>query len=188
MQRGPTTLVVEDHPHMRGILRPLLRHALRTDLILDARDGMQALELMKNHSIDLMLVDLVLPTLSGGELIQLVRRSADSRNPTVPILVLSAHSTEAMARMARDAGANAFLAKPITADRLFRSLRWVLMDERPFIRSGNFCGPDRRRPPKPDDRPYQGPRRRASDKQPAPEMPAKPAAEENDYTFYEKTR
>ena len=47
-------------------------------------------------------------------------------------------------KQARDAGVTAFLAKPISAAALYRRLCTVIDDQRPFVRVGDFIGPDRR--------------------------------------------
>lgn len=153
------TLIVEDHPHMRALLRPVVRAIVGGDVI-EARDGTEALELMRAHVFHLVLVDLKLPLLDGLELIRLIRTADDSPYPTVPILVVSAYGTRAMAAAARDAGANAFVTKPVSAQRLHGHIDKVLRDDRPFVRAPNYFGPDRRRPPGRGATPYHLKRRR----------------------------
>lgn len=144
MRPDVKTLIVEDHPHMRALLRPLLR-ALLGGEVAEAADGREAMKLLETQAFDLILVDINLPLLGGIELIRRVRSSEASPNRTAPILVISAMATKAMAGAARDAGANGFIAKPISPLSLQRHVTAVLRDTRPFVRSGAYFGPDRRR-------------------------------------------
>lgn len=152
---------------MRAIIRPLVRATLRNSTVLEARDAVQALELLRGPIVDLMLVDLNLPQLSGFELISLVRKAPDSQNPMVPILVVSSSATVGTVRDVRNCGANGFLAKPFTAAAMSNAILKVIADDRPFVRTASYFGPDRRRKL---DLSYQGPQRRKADQaaDPAP--------------------
>ena len=90
----------------------------------------------------------------------MLRWDDDSPNPYVPILMLTAHTEASRVAAARDAGVTGFVKKPISARLLFERIASALTDARMFVRSGDFCGPDRRRG---QDSDYAGPFRRASD-------------------------
>ena len=75
--------------------------------------------------------------------------------------MITGHSTERRVHEARDAGVNEFMAKPLTARGVLERLALVIDHPRPFIRSDDYFGPDRRR--RTDPR-YDGPWRRAGDK------------------------
>lgn len=152
-------LLVEDNQHMRILLIEMLR-AIGVRHIHEASDGAEALATMRSTYIDVVLTDLTMSGLDGVEFVHLLRRSPDSPNPFCPIVMITGHSTERRVREARDAGVNEFLAKPITARGLVHRLTLLIENPRPFIRAGDYFGPDRRRR---DDPRYQGPRRRAED-------------------------
>ena len=59
--------------------------------------------------------------------------------------MLTGHSEPARVREARDAGVNDFLVKPVSADSIYRRIVSLVDDNRPFIRTRTFHGPDRRR-------------------------------------------
>ncbi len=86
-----------------------------------------------------------------------LRRSLDSPNRMIPILLLTARNDPHDIRAARDAGVSEYLIKPFSAKTLLERVHAVVEDPRSFILSKNFVGPDRRRisslslPPDPDN-------------------------------------
>ena len=76
--------------------------------------------------------------------------------------MVTGHSTFARVNEARDAGVSEFLTKPLTARVVVERLHQAIEHPRPFVRSGDYFGPDRRRRVDPA---YDGPRRRESDRQ-----------------------
>jgi len=83
--------------------------------------------------------------LDGFDLSRLIRTSEDSRNPYVPIITISGHTEAHRIEEARDAGVNEFLAKPISATALYSRIHAVITQNREFIKTRMFFGPDRRR-------------------------------------------
>jgi DNA-binding response OmpR family regulator len=79
----------------------------------------------------------------------------------VPIIMLTGHSEKKRVIAARDAGVTEFLAKPISAKGLYGRILNVVANPRPFIRTKNYFGPDRRRNANPN---YSGPERRKGGK------------------------
>ena len=155
-------LLVDDNPHMRILLIEILR-AIGVRQVYEAVDGAEAMTLLRRVAIDVVFTDLSMSGLDGIDFVNLVRRSPDSPNPFVPIVMITGHSTERRVHEARDAGVNEFLAKPVTARGVIHRLTLLIESPRPFVRSESYFGPDRRRR---DDPRYQGERRRADDKPP----------------------
>jgi DNA-binding response OmpR family regulator len=91
----------------------------------------------------------------------MVRNAPDSRNPYLPIIMMTGHSERYRVMEARDAGVTEFVAKPLTAKSVLERIQAVIYRPRPFVRTADYFGPDRRRK---DDPNYDGPRRRAADK------------------------
>ena len=150
-------LVAEDNPLMRSIITSVLR-VLGAHSIKEASDGGAALQIMKVSVPDIILVDWEMQPIDGLEFVKLVRRSEDSPNPFVPIIMLSGHSEHNRVLEARDAGVNEFVVKPISARTLFTRIQQVIESPRPFVKSKTYFGPDRRR----HAVPYQGDERRKS--------------------------
>jgi len=139
-----TFLVIDDNSHMLSIVKTLLK-GLGVHNIREANDAADAFEEIQDTHIDVVILDYVLQTLDGIEFCTLVRQAKDSPNPYVPIIMLTAHTERARVMEARDAGVTEFLCKPICAQDLFNRILETIERPRPFIRSTNYFGPDRRR-------------------------------------------
>lgn len=105
---------------------------------------------------DLLITDLRMPGMSGLDLVHHIRRSRNSLNPYLSILMLTGHAGAAEIEAARDAGVNEFLAKPVSVLALGSRLAEIVERPRRFVRSATYFGPDRRRRAEK----YQGPDRR----------------------------
>lgn len=152
-------LLVDDNQHMRAIASAVLKSAGIGD-VREAGDGAAALDILHTHPVDLAIVDFNMFPLDGVEFTRLVRNSPDSANPYLPIIMMTGHSEKSRVYEARDAGVTEFIVKPITAKAILERIQAVIFRPRPFVRTDDYFGPDRRRLQKPD---YSGPRRRATD-------------------------
>ena len=152
-------LLIDDNPHMRTIAAAVLKSAgIRK--VIEAGDGGQGLQMLRDHPVDLALVDYKMFPLDGVEFTRLVRNSPDSPNPYLPIIMMTGHSGKERVYEARDAGVTEFLAKPVTARAVLDRINSVIWKPRPFVKTEGYFGPDRRRLAAPD---YPGPFRRATD-------------------------
>lgn len=152
-------LLVDDSQHMRLLLTEILR-AAGVRQVFEALNGAEALYLMRRVSIDVVITDLSMSPLDGIDFVSLLRRSPRSPNPLTPVIMLTGHSTQKRVHEARDAGVNEFLTKPVTARSLLHRLNLLIEQPRPFVRSKDYFGPDRRRQASPQ---YKGPWRRDED-------------------------
>lgn len=151
-------LIVDDNAQMRTIVGTALSGAgIRQ--VYYAPDGQKGLETLNRWTPDIVFVDFEMPIMNGLEFLRLVR-SPESKQRTVPIIMLTGHSDMPRLNMARDRGVNEFLAKPVTANAIFGRLTNVIYRPRPFVDAKGYFGPDRRR--KKSDQ-YAGPLRRTSD-------------------------
>lgn len=154
-------LIVDDNKHMITIVKTLLR-GFGIGRFLEANDAAEAFDLVRSEHIDFIIVDYLMEILDGTDFIRLVRTGDDSPNPFIPIIMLTAYSERSKVIAARDAGVTEFCCKPVTATELFRKVQSIVNSPRPFIRTSNFFGPDRRRL-KLDT--YRGPERRKEEKE-----------------------
>jgi two-component system chemotaxis response regulator CheY len=152
-------LLVDDNHHMRVLLTEILR-AIGVRHVFEATDGAEALQLMRSHQIDIIMSDLAMQPLDGIDFVRLLRNSPDSPNPMAPVIMITGHSTMKRVNEARDVGVNEFLSKPVTARGVLERIGRVVENPRPFVRTSNYFGPDRRRRNDPN---YDGPKRRATD-------------------------
>lgn len=152
-------LLVEDNQHMRAIVTAILKGAgLRN--VREARDGAEALDMMRNFPTDIALVDYNMFPIDGVEFTRMLRNATDSPNRYLPVIMITGHAERSRVIEARDAGVNEFVVKPLTARALLARLEMVIMRPRPFVRCTSYFGPDRRRATHPD---YAGPFRRSTD-------------------------
>jgi nitrogen regulation protein NR(I) len=99
-------LVVDDEPNLRRVLAALL---VRDDYDVEtAEDGAQALEILKEHHIDMVITDLRMPRIDGMELL----RRALAMDPELPVVIITAHGTVDNAVEALKTGAFDYITKP----------------------------------------------------------------------------
>jgi CheY-like chemotaxis protein len=111
-----TVLTVEDDPIVRDDLRTLLERE-RFQVLAGARDGVEAVELAREHRPDVILLDLSLPRLGGVEAALRIREERD-----VPIVALSGYS-EMLGERALEAGAAGYVRKPFAGGEVVTALR-----------------------------------------------------------------
>jgi DNA-binding response OmpR family regulator len=123
MSAKPTVLVVEDDVHIAQVLTFMLeRQGYRVDYAEDGRAAVQYI--VSNPVPDLILLDVMLPYVDGFEVIGLIR--AREGWEQVPVLMLTAKSSEQDTVRALDAGANDFIIKPFQPMELLARLRRYL--------------------------------------------------------------
>lgn len=112
---GNRILVVED----QAIAAKIAQHVLtKLHYQVDvAENGKIALELIEQNHYDLILMDIGLPDNDGGEVTRRIRLGQWKRNPSVPIVGLSAHINAENKRRCIDAGMNAIYTKPLTPEK-----------------------------------------------------------------------
>jgi two-component system, chemotaxis family, chemotaxis protein CheY len=153
-------LIIDDNVHMRRILRTLL-HGFGARDVYEAEDGATGLEGFTHFAPDIVLTDWAMPIFDGLELAQMLRQPGATSNPFVPIIMLTGHSEKKRVMAARDAGITEFMVKPVSAKALYQRILNVIINPRPFIRTRNYFGPDRRRSTSSN---YAGPERRRGGK------------------------
>ncbi|MBB2950791.1 PleD family two-component system response regulator [Sphingobacterium sp. JUb56] len=112
-------LVVEDNEILLGTMQfVLLREGY--DLIL-AKSGKEALSLVSDESIDLVITDLALPFANGFEIIDRIRKS--DTNNQVPVIIISGYHDDNSIVEGFDVGANDYMKKPISPSELISRVR-----------------------------------------------------------------
>jgi CheY-like chemotaxis protein len=124
--KPPTVLVVEDESDTNDLLCRLLErigYAPR-----GAEDGGRALLMARELRPSAILLDLMLPDMSGFEVYERLRRSGPIKPP--PVVVVTALDDEAARQRGRQLGAEAYLVKPFTPEVLVRELQGIMADAR----------------------------------------------------------
>ncbi|MDY7226831.1 sigma-54-dependent transcriptional regulator [Hyalangium rubrum] len=132
-------LLVDDDPAVAKVLGALLAQAGLT--VHTAKNGAEALTLLGQKPIDVVLSDVRMPGMSGLELLSEVTRLF----PEVPIVLMTAHGTVPMAVEAMKAGAADFVLKPFDREEILFTVRKALLRaqgeaERPTLKTSTFVG------------------------------------------------
>ena len=123
----PLILVVEDEAALVTLLRyNLEREGFR---VAEARDGEEALLMAREQKPDLVILDWMLPLLSGLEVCRQLRRGPETRN--VPIIMLTARGEEGDKLRGLDSGADDYVTKPFSPSELIARIRAALRRSRP---------------------------------------------------------
>lgn len=112
-------LVVDDNPQIRHALRAIL--VPQGFVIIDARNGEEALDLIRKERIELVLLDVNLPGMSGFETCREIRRTSH-----IPVIMITVRDSERDKVMAFDAGADDYIVKPFGSEELTARIRATL--------------------------------------------------------------
>jgi two-component system, chemotaxis family, chemotaxis protein CheY len=140
---GLAILVADPNSYLRRIIQSMLR-GFGANKLFEVEDYLGVVKVLTVQKVDALLCDTRLPPEGGLSLIRVIRRQLDNENRTMPILVMTADSREMTIKMARDAGANMVIAKPMSPKALYDRLAWIAFTPRNFIDTATYFGPDRR--------------------------------------------
>jgi two-component system sensor histidine kinase RpfC len=118
--RGLRVLVADDNPTNREVLGKILERGGHVATLVT--DGERALDAFESGSYDIALIDRNMPRLGGIETVQAIRLMGRARE-RLPVVMLSADVTPEAKRECLEAGADAFLSKPIEAAKLLEELQ-----------------------------------------------------------------
>jgi two-component system chemotaxis response regulator CheY len=118
-------LIVDDSPAMRGFIRRVLElSGLEVGLCLEASNGEEALSLLNNNWVDVVLTDINMPQMDGEELLRRI-----SEHPLLrltPVLVVSTDRTETRIQKLLTLGAKGYVTKPFSPETLREELEHSL--------------------------------------------------------------
>lgn len=139
-----TILVVDDNQYMRNLIGHMLR-AFGVGAILHAENAKDAFSKIRLSKIDCLIVDWLMPGMSGIEFVLMVRTGPQCPRPDIPIIFCSGHTENDLIVEARDAGVSEVLTKPLSPQSLFEKLDAAIFHPRPIIIKPTYTGPCRRR-------------------------------------------
>jgi len=114
-------IIADDHRVLRAGLRLLLERQTGFEVVADAADGRQTVDLVKAHLPDIVLLDIAMPHLNGIEAARLISAS----RPEVGIIILSMHADESYLLRALKSGAKGYLLKDAGEDDVIDAVRAV---------------------------------------------------------------
>jgi DNA-binding NtrC family response regulator len=120
MKRHKKILIVDDEPNIRKILQAAFERAgYQTQAAID---GQEAIQILKTQSFDLLITDVVMPEMTGVELLKAAKTIA----PQMPVVIMTAYGTIAQAVEAMRAGATDYVTKPFDLAALKRSIATLI--------------------------------------------------------------
>lgn len=118
----PRVLLVDDYPDAREMYSEYLQFSGFD--VVEAANGMEALQRAVDEAPDIILMDLSLPVMDGWEATR--RLKADARTAEIPVVALTGHALAGISEGAKQAGCDAFVTKPCLPEDLVREIRRVL--------------------------------------------------------------
>ena len=118
----PRILLVDDDVNLLQMVKLMLERAGHE--VETANNAAESIERAAETVPDLAIIDVMMPGISGYDVVRKLR--ADPRTVRIPIIILTARSQPMDKHMALDAGANAFLSKPVTSQELTQRVDAVL--------------------------------------------------------------
>lgn len=112
-------LIADDHAIVRGGLKQILATTADMVVTAEAGHGSEVIEKLRTCEVDLLLLDMTMPGISGVDLIRRVRVD----EPALPVLVLSIHNEAQVASRALRAGATGYVTKDSDPDVLLAAIR-----------------------------------------------------------------
>ena len=116
-----TILIIEDEPSIRYLLKDILKD---TYIVYEASNGKKALEMMRRVIPNLIVSDIMMPDMSGLEVCEIVKSTPETCH--IPFIILSARGTLDQKTEGYEAGADAYIPKPFSAEHLLVRIRKLL--------------------------------------------------------------
>jgi two-component system, chemotaxis family, chemotaxis protein CheY len=115
------TLIVDDSSVMRKIVERVLRQAgIPLGQVMEAANGSQALDIIRQQTVDLVLADVNMPVMDGLELVRQLHNLEQARE--IPVLMISTEGSESLVMEAIACGARGYVRKPFTPEQMKRQL------------------------------------------------------------------
>ena len=114
-----TILVIDDEQELLDVVKELLeRHLYR---VLTAASGREGLDLLRKEKVHLILLDIVMPKMSGFEVLSELKRNSETAS--IPVVILTARMETGMILEARQLGAQDYIVKPFQPNVLLRQIK-----------------------------------------------------------------
>lgn len=126
-------LIVDDCQTTRKLLTLYLK--VKGFEVVSAENGLDAIEKLASHEVNLILSDLNMPFMDGIELIKTLK--ADPNTSHIPVLMVTTEADPEEKQKAMEAGASEYLVKPVTAEMVTQSIKNILKEM--FKRGGGYA-------------------------------------------------
>ena len=133
-------LLVDGNAYMRRVTRNMLMN-IGARHVTEAADGISALDHVRSHNPDVMLLDWDLPHVNGIEVMRIIRSPGLFPRANLPTIMLTSSASPELVREAMRAGVHEFLVKPTSAKALADRLTAIVMNPRPMVQIGEHYIP-----------------------------------------------
>jgi len=118
-------LIVDDSTAIRKILIRVLRQtAMAIGEVFEARDGLEGLDIVKNHPLNLILSDINMPNMDGLSFLSELKASEQWR--TLPVVMITTEGSEEKVAQAIKLGSAAYIRKPFTSEQIQEKINAIL--------------------------------------------------------------
>lgn len=118
-------LIVDDSAAIRKILKRVLQQAeIPTGQVLEASDGVEAIEHLKAQSVQLILSDINMPNMDGLQLLSQIKANPNWKD--VPVVMITTEGSQAKVMEAVELGASGYVRKPFTAEQIKEKLAGIV--------------------------------------------------------------
>jgi two-component system chemotaxis response regulator CheY len=118
-------LIVDDSPAMRSFVRRVLElSGIEVGTTMNASNGQEALAILRDQWVDVVLTDINMPTMDGEELLRILE--ADETLRAIPVVVISTDSTQHRVQRMLTLGARGYVTKPFLPETLREQIEKVL--------------------------------------------------------------
>lgn len=122
-----TILVIDDNSDIRNLIQYIFEKAGRS--VIHGENGVNGLAQLNAFRPDLVFLDVTMPGISGLEVLREIRRNPDDRLSSVPVMMLSANSSEDEIEEALALGASSYIIKPFKREKIIAEVNQMLQLE-----------------------------------------------------------
>lgn len=134
-------LVVDDSASMRSVIKKVIQIAgFDVDSVYEAGNGREALNVLKNTWVDVILSDIHMPEMDGIEMLRMLRQ--DELFATVPVIVITTEGRDEHIQEAFEAGAKGYLKKPFTPEQFKQTVVGIVGEEHVSAVEADLGGSD----------------------------------------------
>ncbi|MNI34694.1 Polar-differentiation response regulator DivK [compost metagenome] len=138
-----TVLLVDDNPQALDMLSSVfLGFGVKEQI--KCATALEAVQIIQKRQIDLVVIDCADPEMDSYAFTRWLRRETPAPLRYIPVILLTGHASQAKVQEGRDCGVSFVVTKPLTPAVLLKRILWLAGDEREFVESANYVGPDRR--------------------------------------------
>ena len=117
-------LVIDDNADIRDLVQYIFEKAGK--LVIQGEDGEKGIAQAKAHRPDLILLDTMMPGISGLEVLKVIRQDADAEISAIPVVMLTANSADADIQRAYEIGASSYIVKPFKKEKILAEIDLLL--------------------------------------------------------------